>query len=105
MQTHKNLIKDAKIGSIIPVIEVLPFALEPVGYFAKLSNYGNNKNCVLLESADIIPKYGEKSLGSADPCLKITGKNENFEITALNDVGRRFIKFIKDDFYFCDKVK
>ena len=104
MEDILNLIKNAKIGSIVPVVETLPYALEPVEYFAKLSDYGNKKNSILLESADIVPKYGEKSLGSAEPCLKVTGKNEDFEITALNDSGIRFIEFLKGDFGFCDNV-
>src|SRR3989338_5293584 len=105
MEDTLNLIKNAKIGSIVPVVETLPYALEPVEYFAKLSDYGNKKNSILLESADIVPKYGEKSLGSAEPCLKVTGKNEDFEITALNDLGIRFIEFLKGDFGFCDSVE
>ena len=104
MQEIKNRIKNAEIGSIVPIVETLPFALEPVDYFAKLSDYGAKSHCVLLESADIVPKYGEKSLGSADPCLKVIGKGENFEITALNAMGIRFIEFLKGDFDFCDKV-
>ena len=79
MHPAYNLIKNAKIGSIVPVVEVLPYALQPVEYFAKLSDYGNKKHSVLFESADIVPKYGEKSLGSANPCLKVVGQNENFE--------------------------
>ena len=105
MKTALNNIKNAKIGSIVPVVEALPYALQPVEYFAKLSAYGNKKNSILFESADIVPKYGEKSLGSADPCLKVIGKNENFEITALNELGIRFLKFLKNDFDFCDKVE
>jgi len=99
------LIKNAKIGSIVPVVEALPYALEPVEYFSRLTGNGNKKNCILFESADIVPKYGEKSLGSADPCLKIIGKNENFEIIALNDLGARFVDFLKNDFDFCDEVE
>jgi anthranilate synthase component 1 len=97
--------KNAKIGSILPVVETLPYALKPVEYFAKLSNYGKKKNSILLESADIVPKYGERSLGSANPCLKVTGKGEDFKITALNGLGIKFIKFLKNDFDFCDKVE
>jgi len=104
MHDTYNLIKNAKIGSIVPVVEVLSYALEPVEYFAKLSSYGAKKNALLFESADIMPKYGEKSLGSADPCLKIIGKGENFEIIALNELGKGFLDFIKDDFGFCDEV-
>ena len=104
METTVNIIKNAKIGSIVPVVEVLPYALQPVEYFAKLSDYGKKKNSILFESADIVQKYGEKSLGSVDPCLKVTGQNENFEIIALNKLGLRFIDFLKHDFDFCDEV-
>ncbi|MDP6647925.1 MAG: anthranilate synthase component 1, partial [Candidatus Woesearchaeota archaeon] len=82
----------------------LPYALDPVDYFAKLSDYGTKKNCILFESADIVPKYGEKSLGSVDACLRITGKNENFEILALNELGIKLLEFLKGDFDFCDDV-
>lgn len=105
MENTSNILKNAKIGAIVPLVEELPFALEPVEYFAKLSDYGNKKNSILFESADIVPKYGEKSLGSSEPCLKIAGKNENFEIAALNKLGLRFIEFLKNDFDFCDGVE
>ena len=100
-----NLIASAKAGSIVPVVEELPYALNPVEYFSKLSDYGNKKNSLMFESADVVPKYGEKSLGSADPCLKVLGRNENFEIIALNGLGERFIDFLRGDLDFCDEVK
>ena len=78
MESNNNRLKDAKIGSIVPIVETLPYALEPVEFFAKLTDYGRKKNSILLESADIIAKYGERSLGSADPCLMVKGKDENF---------------------------
>ena len=104
MEEIKNKVKNAKIGSIVPIVETLPYALDPVEYFAKLSDYGRKSHCVLLESADIVPKYGEKSLGSANPCLKIVGRNDDFEIIALNGLGIKFIEFLKGDFDFCDKI-
>ena len=104
MESNKNRLKDAKIGSIVPIVETLPYALDPVEFFAKLADYGRKKNSILLESADIIAKYGERSLGSADPCLMVKGKDENFEITALNGLGKKFIALLKDDFDFCDKI-
>ena len=76
----------------------------PVAYFAKISDYGRKPNAMLLESADIVPKYGEQSLGTADPCLKISGKNESFRIEALNKTGERFIKVLHGDFDFCNSV-
>ena len=104
MEKVQNAIKNAKIGTVVPVVETLPYALEPVEFFAKLTDYGRKKNAILLESADIMEKYGEKSLGSADPCLMVKGKDENFEITALNSLGKKFIALLKSDFDFCDKV-
>ena len=92
-------------GSVVPIVETLPFAINPVEYFAKLSDYGRKKNSLLFESASIVPKYGERSLGTSDPCLKITGKGESFEINALNETGIKFIGFLKDDFDFCDEVE
>ena len=104
-QTYRLAEVKAKAGTLIPIVETLPYAIDPVGYFAKLSDYGRNKNCVMLESASIVPKYGERSIGSASPCLKVTGKNENFEIQALNELGHRFLEFLENDFDFCDEVE
>src|SRR3989344_4910447 len=104
MESNNNRLKDAKIGSIVPIVETLPYALEPVEYFAKLSDYGRKKHSILLESADIVPKYGELSLGSANPCLKVTGYKEDFEIKALNNLGKKILKLIKSDLSFCDKI-
>src|SRR3989338_5631177 len=100
----ENTLKNADVGTIVPIVETLPYALDPVEYFSKLTDYGRKKNSILLESADIIAKYGERSLGSADPCLMVKGKGIDFEITALNDLGKKFIALLKDDFDFCDKI-
>lgn len=104
MEKFKEKIKKAKIGEIVPVYKELNTIVDPIEYFAKLSNYGRKKDCLLLESADIIAKYGEKSLGTADPCLKLTGFQEDFELKALNTQGQNIIKFLKKDFNYCDKV-
>lgn len=90
-------VKQAKIGSIIPIYKELGEEINALEYFAKLSNYGNKKNSILLEDK-------EKSIGSANPCLMVAGSGEDFEITALNNTGKRFLDFIKKDFKFCDKA-
>ncbi|MBI1935911.1 anthranilate synthase component 1 [Candidatus Woesearchaeota archaeon] len=90
---------------IITIVETLPYAIDPVEYFAKLSDFGRKRDCIMLESASIVPKYGERSVGSASPCLKIIGKGESFEIMALNEVGIKFIDALHGDFDFCDEVK
>src|SRR3989344_8225452 len=103
--TDKRLYENLEIGSIVPIIETLPFAINPVEYFVKLSDYGRKKNSILFESASVVPKYGERSLGTSDPCLKITGKGESFEISALNGTGIKFLNFLRNDFDFCDEVE
>jgi len=100
-------IEKAEIGAIVPVFKEmdLPSGSNAVDFFAKLSDYGQKENCILLESADIVKKYGEKSIGSANACLRVQGKGSQFSILALNPTGERFLEFIKNDFGFCDSVK
>src|SRR3989344_7517488 len=94
-----------KKGKIVPVVEELRMQIDALGYFAKQSDYGRKKNSILLESADKIKKYGEKSIVCVDPCLNVRGVREKFEITALNETGRKFLKHIKGDLDFCDSLK
>jgi len=100
----KENIDKAKVGSIVTVVKTIDKAEDPIELFAKLSDYGRKKNCLLLESADILEKYGELSIGTANPCLKVSGNKEDFEILALNVKGEMFLKEIKNDFKFCDKA-
>jgi anthranilate synthase component 1 len=97
-------IKQAKLGQIIPIYKVLDGPTDSIDFFAKISDYGRRKNSILLESADIVPKYGELSLGTSSPCLRITGSKEEFEIKALNPLGKKFLKLLKKDLSFCDKL-
>ena len=90
-------VKQAKIGSIIPVYKELNSEIDAFEYFAKLSNYGKKKNSLLIEN-------NGKSIGTANPCLMLAGKGDNFEIKALNEAGKRYLGFIKKDFSFCDKA-
>ncbi|MFH2028083.1 MAG: anthranilate synthase component 1, partial [Nanoarchaeota archaeon] len=70
----------------------------------KKNNQTKKKNSLLLESADIVEKYGELSLGTASPCLHIRGFKEEFEIKALNKLGETILKLLKPDLKFCDKI-
>ena len=92
-----DLVKQAKIGSIVPVYKELNEEIDAIGYFTKLSNYGNKKNSIFMETTD-------KSFGSANPCLMLIGKDDDFEITPLNNLGKKFISLIKKDLKFCDKA-
>mgnify|MGYP001208794021 CR=1 FL=1 len=90
-------VKQAKIGSIVPVYKEINEEIDALEYFAKLSDYGNKKNSMLIED-------NEKSFGSVNPCLKLTGKGIDFEIAPLNSLGKKVLDFIKKDFKFCDKA-
>ncbi len=92
-------------GSIMPVFKTIEFKACPIAFFSALSNNGLNENCILLESADIIKKYGEKSIASHDPCLKVTGLGKNFEIIALNSLGEKLLAQIAKTLSFCDSLK
>ncbi|MCH8004221.1 MAG: chorismate-binding protein [Nanoarchaeota archaeon] len=90
-------VKQAKIGSIVPVYKEIYEEMDALEYFKKLSSYGNKKNSIFMQS-------NEKSFGSANPCLVVIGKDDDFEIIALNNLGKKFLNFIKKDFKFCDKA-
>jgi anthranilate synthase component I len=104
LEEYLDKIKKAKLGQIIPVYKVIDGPINSIEFFAKLSDYGRKKHSLLLESADIVAKYGELSLGSISPCLKLTGSKEDFEIKALNPLGKKILKLIKKDLDFCDKL-
>jgi anthranilate synthase component 1 len=90
-------VKQAKIGNIVPVYKEIDEEIDVLEYFAKLSDYGKKKNSILIED-------NEKSFGTANPCLKLTGKGIDFEIAPLNNLGKKVLNFIKKDFKFCDKA-
>jgi anthranilate synthase component I len=90
-------VKQANIGGTVPVYKELNEEINALEYFAKLSDYGNKKNSILMQN-------NEKSFGSANPCLVVTGKGDDFEIAPLSNVGKKFVNFIKKDFKFCDKA-
>lgn len=100
----RNLLKQVKVGSIVPLYKKIERAIDPAELFEKISDYGRKENCLFLESAKVVKKYGENSIGSADPCIRLSGKKEKFSINALNELGERIIEFIKEDLKFCDEL-
>ncbi|MCX6798827.1 MAG: anthranilate synthase component 1 [Candidatus Diapherotrites archaeon] len=90
---------------MVPIHRTLEGAVDPIEFFSLLSDGGKKENCILLESADIVKKYGEKSIGCCSPCLKVSGKEKEFEILALNETGGRFLRFVEKDFDFCSNLK
>jgi anthranilate synthase component 1 len=97
-------IKNANQGELITLHRGFDNFPDPVSYFAKLTNYGKQENCILLESADIVSKYGERSIGAIDPCLKVIGNKEDFVIRALNLTGQYFLEALQKDLDFCDEL-
>lgn len=96
---------DVRVGQIIPIFKEINKLIPPEKFFSIVSDYGRKEHCLFFESGSFIEKYGEFSFGTADPCLKIKGVKNTFTIDALNDLGIKFIEFIKDDFSFCDSVE
>jgi len=100
----EEIVRQSKIGTVVPVYKSRKIEISPLDYFAKLSDYGRKKNSILLESAEVIPKYGEQSVGTSDPCLKLMGRAESFSIKALNETGVRFLQHVKGRLNFCDEL-
>ncbi|MDP6671138.1 MAG: anthranilate synthase component 1 [archaeon] len=94
-----------KQGTVVPIVKEISSDQSAIDFFAKLSHYGRKENSILLESADLVKQYGEKSIGSADPCLKVQGIGEKFEISALNQLGEEFIEFIGPSIDFVKDIE
>jgi len=100
IQNFKNL----DPNSIIPFVKTIP-NIPALEIFRKISREGEKQNSILLESAEPDPLHGNKSICSAEPCLNIIGRNQDFEIKALNDLGENFIEEISKDLEFCDELE
>jgi len=99
---HSHKIKTDSNG-IIPVIkQIQNIPLQKI--FQKISDDGKKKHSILLESAKFDSYSGNKSICSADPCLNIVGKKQEFEINALNKIGKEFIEELEKDFDFCKEI-
>jgi anthranilate synthase component 1 len=85
--------------------KVLNETIEPQDFFRVISSDGKKDNCVLFESADVAKKTGERSIGSVDPTLRITGKKDDFEIIALNKRGIKLIEHFKNKFDFAENLE
>lgn len=108
MEQLKEKLKTAQAGTIIPLVEEIDIG-SPLGYFAKLSDYGRKRNCCLLESRDHLAEdpTGELTFGTADPALYLTGKANTFTIKALSAVGERMVRYFAarpELFAFCESI-
>jgi len=107
MDDYRGIIANAKAGQIVPVVKEIDI-VEPVDFFAKLSDYGRSKNCALLEASDYLAENA-LSFGTARPALYLTGTGADFTIKALSNTGRRIIEYLstkrKKRFGFCESVE
>ncbi len=109
MNDYKHRIQNAKPGQIIPMVQEIDISC-PVEFFAKLSDYGRNKHCCLLESRDHLSEGagGELTFGTTDPALHLSGTANQFDIVALSKTGRRMIAYLSENrqrFDFCKTVE
>ncbi len=108
MESYKKIIESARSGQIIPIVKQIKMD-EPVDFFAKLSDYGQAKNCCLFESREYLTGTKALTFGTANPALYITGKDDKFLIKSLTKTGRRMIKYLgttgKERFSFCKEIE
>ncbi len=107
MDDYRQIIVKAKPGQIVPIVKQIDMD-EPVDFFAKLSDYGQAKNCALFEARDYLAENA-LSFGTARPGLYLTGTGNEFTINALSNTGRRIIEYlstqVKKRFGFCESVE
>ena len=109
MNDYKKRIEQAKPGQIIPMVQEIDLTC-PVEFFAKLSDYGRNKHCCLLESRDYLTEgdAGELTFGTANPALYLTGTGLDFSIESLSPTGDRMIGYFgehRERFDFCKSIQ
>ena len=104
MNDYQKII-NAKKGEMVSIVRNFDNFPDPVSYFSRLTDYGRRENSLLLESADIVSKYGERSIGAINPCLKVAGQGKKFQVTALNPTGIFFLDELYDDLAFCEQLK
>lgn len=93
--------RQTQSGTLETVYKVLDTTVDPVGLLHRLRE---GPHAFLLESADLIAKYGDKSTGCVDPALRITARNGHFAVTALNVRGRRYLAHLRGAFPFAAEL-
>lgn len=72
--------------------------------FSRICDF--SEKSFLLESKDISHIYGRLSVIGSHPAVEIRGKNDGFEIKALNKRGEKYLaEFVAEDFEFCDECE
>ncbi len=108
MDEHRQAIDQARPGQIVPIVKQIDMG-DPLKFFSKLSDFGRNRHCCLLESRDYLTNgHGDElTFGTARPALYLTGRGQDFTIQALTDTGRRMLRHLsrnRDRFAFAREV-
>ncbi len=107
MEDYKKIIDGANAGEIVPIVKEIDMGC-PVDFFAKVSDYGRNKDCCFFESKEYLAGSSALSFGTGRPGLYITGTGADFSIKALSKTGVRMLKYLASDenrFSFCESVE
>ncbi len=85
-------------------VDAIPIEYQdPFDFYSQNCNSGVN---LLMESRTINLAYGKQSIVAPHPAVKITGKNEDFRIEALNDTGCAILSaFDRDDFPYAHDLQ
>lgn len=79
------------LGRAAPLVKVLPRAVDPLRLFAALAEEQGGGHAFLLESADTHQEHAVRSLGCADPALRLEGRGRDWSLTALAPRGERLL--------------
>ena len=79
-----------RVGEADTLFKVLDGAISPVRLFAALRG-PDSPHAFLLESADMHTGTAERSLGAAQPCLRIQGRGLDWEMASFNRTGEKLL--------------
>ena len=106
MNDYKSIILNAEPGQIVPIVKQIEID-DPVDFFARISDYGRSENSCLFESREHLAGDTTLTFGTAKPSLYLTGKENLFEIVALNPTGQRMLGYLAahpERFAFCESI-
>ena len=92
-------------GRARPLSKVLNGSVDPLRMFAALSGGGAHPHAFLLESADVHSGSAERSLGCAEPCLRVSGRGHDFELLALNRTGEKMLAVLAPKLDFASDLE
>ena len=89
-------------GRLTSLIESVEAPADLIDFFDRLRH--GRAHSLLFESKEVTPRFGNFSIGSHDPALKLWGGGASFEVRALNDLGRALVGDMAGRLDFCDAL-